>query len=96
MKTKKCNCHLCKLSERIKIFISKIPTELQKEGNDIFDCLLLKNEELSSDLGITNSKIEGIWPKDKDKKYFTRINKRLYEIKGILINESLINLNFKK
>lgn len=90
MKTEKCQCWTCKsLSPKLRRFEKQLTPKLLKEFRVMMNELWSHLEADSTDLGVLNSKIEGIWPKQDNEKYYTRINGKLYEIIGKLVKENV-------
>ena len=88
MNEKKCECwHCSSFMPKVHAFESKLTPELLSEFRILVEELGNHAEADSMDLGSLNAKVEGTWPKENNKKYYTRINSKLYEVIGKPVEE---------
>jgi len=88
---KPCQCWTCQsLSPKVKQFREGLTPEQLKLFDTLFDELWDHYENDSLELDVLRAKIEGNWPKEEgDNKYYERMESGLYEVRGILIEESI-------
>jgi predicted lipid-binding transport protein (Tim44 family) len=72
---------------KVHSFEDKLTPELLAEFNVLINELWIHAEADSTDLGALNAKVEGMWPKEQGEQYYTRINGKLYEVSGKLVEE---------
>lgn len=89
-KLNKCKCWSCKLSPKIKKLEKSLTPAQVKLFRSILDPLYEKVEADSTDLGVLEAKIEGVWPKnEKDElslgEFYYRVGENLYWLKSVKI-----------
>jgi hypothetical protein len=72
---------------KVHAFEGKLTPELLEEFRILVNELWTHAEADSTDLGALNAKVEGMWPKEQGEQYYTRINGKLYEVSGKLVDE---------
>lgn len=76
-----CNCKLCVRSRKFKELKNKLPEDVRKELEDLWEDINMELEADSTDLGVLQASIERDWPGTESGVFLHRAaNGKLFEV----------------